>query len=105
MRIAIASYKNDVASQVAEQAGRAPFYLIFDDGETPAEAVKNPFSVGGGGAGYGVAKMLADKSVDTVVAGKFGGNMIGALDQRGLSYRETGGTVAEALRDARGNRS
>lgn len=102
MRVAVASYENDVASAVAEQAGRAPLYLIFDGGETPAEAIKNPFSVGGGGAGYGVAKMLADKSVDTVVAGKFGENMIGALSQRGLSYRETGGTVAEAVRAVMG---
>jgi predicted Fe-Mo cluster-binding NifX family protein len=103
MRIAIASYKNDVDSQVAEQAGRAPFFLIFDDGESPVETVKNPFSVGGGGAGYGVAKMLADKSVDTVIAGKFGRNMIDALKQRNLTYRETGGTVAAAAGGARGN--
>ncbi len=102
MRIAVASYKNDVTAEVAEQAGRAPFYLIFDGDEMPVEAVKNPFAVGGGGAGYGVAKMLADKSVDTVVAGKFGENMTGALKQRGLSYRETGGTVAEAVHAVRG---
>lgn len=96
MKIAVASIGSEKTSQISEVAGRAPFYLIFDQNGEIVEAIKNPFAIGGGGAGFGVAKMLADKDVDTVVAGKFGGNMIGALEERGLKYYEMTGTVEEA---------
>ena len=96
MRIAIASPDTQPGS-VFDQAGRAPCYLVFDEAGDLLETVSNPFAVGGGGAGFGVAKMLADKSVDIVVAGKFGGNMEQAMADRGLAHLVFSGTVAEAI--------
>ena len=62
------------------------------------ETLKNPFAIGGGGAGFAVAKMLKDKNVDIVVAGHYGENMIGALEEKNIKRKELYNlTVKEAL--------
>ena len=99
MLIAIATIKNEVTSQISPQAGRAPFYLIFNGQGKLLKAIKNPFAIGGGGAGFGVAKMLADKGVDLVIAGKFGPNMASALEEREIKFEEKQGTVEEVLKE------
>jgi len=86
MKIAVASTGKDKNSNISKVAGRAPHYLIFDESGEILETISNPFSTGGGGAGYGVAKMLADKDVNTIVAGEFGPNMIEAMNERNLTY-------------------
>jgi predicted Fe-Mo cluster-binding NifX family protein len=96
MKIAVAALKKDQTSQIVSQAGRAPYYLIFDEKANLLEVLKNPFSVGGGGAGFGVAKMLADKQIDAAVAEKFGSNMIEALKGRGIKHYEMSGAANEA---------
>jgi predicted Fe-Mo cluster-binding NifX family protein len=101
MKIAVASQKPE-ASTVAVQAGRAPHYLIYDEGKNFMESISNPFAVGGGGAGFGVAKMLADKDVEIVIAGQFGDKMEQAMDGRGTKHLEFDGSVADALDAALG---
>ncbi|XLQ20092.1 MAG: NifB/NifX family molybdenum-iron cluster-binding protein [Candidatus Moraniibacteriota bacterium] len=95
MKIAVGSMDKNIDSTVSSQAGRAPFFLIFDENGTLLETIKNPFSTGGGGAGLGVAKMLADKSVDKIIAGKFGDKMIEALNTRGVDFEEKEGIVQD----------
>ena len=68
-------------------AGRAPYFLIYEDGKL-VKTIKNPFAVGGGGAGFAVAKMLKDENVDAVVAGHYGENMSGALKEKGVKRIE-----------------
>jgi predicted Fe-Mo cluster-binding NifX family protein len=104
MRIAVASLGKDENSEVSERAGRAPFYLIFNERGKLLEAVSNPFAMGGGGAGFAVAKMLADKAVTVVVAGRFGPNMISAMKERGLKYYEMKGKIGEAILRFLGNK-
>ncbi len=96
MRIAVASVGKEESSEISQQAARAPYYLIFEDGKL-SETLENPFAVGGGGAGFAVAKMLADRGVKRVVAGKFGPNMAGALKERGVEHMEMSGKVSDAL--------
>ena len=96
MRIAVASNKRQTDSEISAQGGRAPYYLVFDEKVNLLEVLSNPFSVGGGGAGFGVAKMLADKNVDMAVAGKFGANMTEALKNRGIAAHELTGRADEA---------
>lgn len=96
MKIAIASMEGDVTAEIALRAGRAPFYIVFEDGRL-IETIKNPFSVGGGGAGLGVAKMLADKSINKVIAGKFGDKMTIALQERGVDFEEREGKIQEIV--------
>ena len=85
MKIAIASLKDDVNSEVSPQAGRAPYYLIFDNKEL-IEAWKNPFTIGGGGAGPAVARYMSEKGVEKIVAGNLGGNMESALTSHGIEF-------------------
>jgi predicted Fe-Mo cluster-binding NifX family protein len=97
MKIAVAVMKRGETSPISDQPGRAAFFLVFDEEGRLLETLKNPFSRGGGGAGFGVAKMLADRQVAAVVASKFGANMAGALEERGLRHYEMEGTAAEAV--------
>jgi len=87
MKIAVASEGKDEDSKISQRGGRAPYYLIFEDGKL-VEKIKNPFAKGGGGAGFSVAYMLADKKVNLVIAGKIGGNMESALKEKGIKYKE-----------------
>ena len=98
MKIAIATLTKDATSQISTQTGRSPYFLLFDEQGVVVEVLKNPFGVGGGGAGFGVAKMLADKEVTAVAGGKFGANMIGALKERNIQSFEMEGTAQEAVR-------
>lgn len=100
MKIAISAEEDSKESKVSQLSGRAPFYLIFEDSEL-VKKIKNPFKIGGGGAGFSVAQMLADENVDLVISGSFGGNMISALENKGIKHKEVSGiTVKEALDNA-----
>lgn len=99
MRRAIAADGTDRNAKVSPTAGRAPHYLIFEDGVL-VKTIRNPFAIGGGGAGYAVAQMLANEHVEEVVSGRFGPNMIGALDEKGIAHRIHTGTVDSAEEDA-----
>ena len=97
MKVAVSSEGKDENSQISPISGRAPYYLIFENGK-PMKTIKNPFRIGGGGAGFGVAEMLADEDVDLIVSGKFGANMKSALDNKGIKYIEMQNiTVKEVL--------
>jgi len=96
MKIAVASDGKDEKSEISLRGGRAPYYLIFE-GKKLVEAVKNPFAVGGGGAGWSVAHMLADKKVDLVYAGRLGPNMVFALKQKKIKFKEASGNVKDII--------
>ncbi len=96
MKIAIASLGQDPTSEVSPQAGRAPYYLIFEDGEL-VEAWKNVFKIGGGGVGLAVAKVMADKNVKKVISGRLGEKMKEALKEKGIDFEEKTGVIKELL--------
>ena len=98
MKIAIASIGQDLLGEIYENGGRAPYYLIIDENNKLLEALKNPFAIGGGGAGSGVAKMLADKGVEKVVVEKVGGNMEEALAERNLNFESASGSIENYLK-------
>ena len=96
MKIAIASEGKDKDSEVSQKGGRAPYYLIFEDKKL-VESIKNPFALGGGGAGFSVAYMLADKKVELVIAGKIGGNMESALKGKKIEFKEESNKKVEEV--------
>jgi len=87
MKVAIASQGKNEKSLISLVGGRAPYYLIFKDKKL-IKAIKNPFRFGGGGAGFGMAEMLADENVALVISGKIGDRMAGALESKGIRYEE-----------------
>ena len=98
MRIAVAAEKDSVDSMVSDRAGRAPYYLVFD-GKNLVKSIKNPFAVGGGGAGFGVVQMLFNEGVEMIVSAKFGNNMLSAINNKGLSYKEVSGRSVKEVVD------
>jgi len=102
--IAVAADGMSEGGDVSAKGARAPYYLLYGAEGNFSESVPNPFAVGGGGAGFSVAKMLADLSVGTFVAGEIGGNMTDALAERGIRFVERTGSVAEALSGVAGER-
>ena len=94
MKIAIASENKTKESEISEKGARAPYYLIFENKKL-IKTLKNPFAVGGGGAGWSVAYMLADEKVDLVIAGRVGPNMETALKEKGLKSKEASGKISE----------
>jgi len=98
MKIAIASSGKKESSTVSPIVGRAPYYLIYDNDDF-VEVIKNPFAVGGGGAGLGVAQMLHDKDIKMIVGGKFGPNVIEAIKEKDMVHKEIGEIdILEALK-------
>ncbi len=98
MKIAIASDGKNIDSKISSKGGRAPYYFIFEDKKL-VETIKNPFAVGGGGAGWSVAYMLADKKVGLVIVEKIGPNMESALKEKGIKFQEKSGKVAEFIKE------
>lgn len=98
MKIAIAADDGAGKGMVSDRGGRAPHYLLYDAEGSFLESLANPFAIGGGGAGFAVAKMLADKGVGVLVAGTIGENMTGALRERGIRHIGMNGAISDALR-------
>lgn len=96
MRIAIAANKPSIDGDISDRAARAPYILIFEDGEL-VETIKNPFTIGGG-AGWSVAYLLGEKNVDLFIAERIGPNMQRALEEQGIKYREMSGKVRDAIK-------
>ncbi len=96
MKIAIASLGKDISSEVSSQAGRSPYYLIFEDKEL-VEVWKNIFSMGGGGAGLSIAKVMSDKKVDKIISANIGEKMLVALAETDINFEEKTGIIQDIL--------
>ena len=103
MKIAIASLGKKETDMISPVAGRAPFYLFFEDKKL-VKVQKNPFLYGSGGAGFAVAKMLADENTEIVITGHLGPNMITALKEKNIkAMMARDMTVKQALEKAINN--
>lgn len=96
MRIAIGSEGKTDEDLVSDVCGRASFFQIYENGEL-LEVIKNPFKIGGGGAGSSVAKMLIDKGVKKIICGKLGPNMVQWLEDKNIPYQELKGMPVKEL--------
>ena len=97
MKIAVASVTPKETSEISPKSGRSRFFLIFGGEGNLPEVLPNPFSRGGGGAGFAVAKVLADKGVDIGVGSQIGEHMEEALTMRKVKYYEMTGNVKDAV--------
>ncbi|MCD6389908.1 MAG: hypothetical protein J7L69_10895, partial [Desulfobulbaceae bacterium] len=97
MKIAVASTGQKKDAAINEQAGRTPFFLIFDDTGNFLEALENPARNQSRRAGPSAALFLADKAVTLVIAGDFGDKMKQVLDEHHIQYVAKTGTASSAV--------
>jgi len=98
VKTAVASNGKNEEAQVSKVSGRAPYFLIFEDGKL-IKTIKNPFRIGGGGAGFAVAEMLSEEKIKMIISGQFGLNIMNAFESKGIQCKEMPGmTAKEALR-------
>ncbi|MBN2093888.1 MAG: NifB/NifX family molybdenum-iron cluster-binding protein [Candidatus Zambryskibacteria bacterium] len=96
MKIAVASLEKNINSEISSQTGRSPYFLIFEEGEL-IEVWKNVFSMGGGGAGLSVAKIMFEKGVNKIIGGNIGENVAQALENKNITFEERSGRVRDVI--------
>ncbi len=74
MKIAITSSGPDLSSTVESRFGRCAYFLVIESDTMEFEALENPNSALGGGAGIQSAQMMVDKGVRAVLTGNCGPN-------------------------------
>jgi predicted Fe-Mo cluster-binding NifX family protein len=84
---------------VSSQAGRSPFFLLFDRQGRLVEAVANPYK-DAANAGIPTLDFLAGKGVKTVVAEGFGSRIVEVMKSKGMRPVEFKGNAGGAVRKA-----
>jgi len=95
--IAIATVGKSANSEISPVAGRAPYYLIFDENGVLLKSIKNPAQRRGRSASSGVIELLIKESCKIVIAGQFGDNMQNQLKANKIEYFESEGIASEVL--------
>ena len=78
MKKVIAALWPEKDAPIAENAARAPYFLVFEN-DNFVKAIKNPFTIWWG-AWFAVAEMLKDIKADVFVAKKIWPNLKNLLD-------------------------
>ncbi len=96
-KIAVAAVGESINSEISMNAGRAPYYLIFDENGDFRKAIKNPAQSSRGGASTVVIDLLLQESCKTVIAGNFGEKMQIQLKANEIKYYEREGIVKNVV--------
>jgi len=96
-KIAVAAEGSTESSKISDKAGRAPFFLIFDQNGAFIKAIKNPAQNQQGGASSSVTALLKKEGVKTLIAVKFGDKMKNNVKAAGIDYSEHSGTAREVV--------
>ena len=97
MKIAVAATGSEKTAAISEQAGRAPFFLFFDESGHFLEAIKNPAQDMLGGAGRTTASFLAEKGATSIIAGNIGDKMEQALLDFHVEFKEKTGVAHDVV--------
>lgn len=84
MKIAITATGASLDAQVEPRFGRCPFFLFVDTDTMDFEAVQNPNTSLGGGAGIQSGQLIAEKDAQFVLTGNCGPNAHQTLSAAGI---------------------
>ena len=98
MKIAVAANSQDSNAQVAMQAARATFYLIYEDGEL-LDVVPNPYSTIDRGAARWASELLQQQGVELLVAGEFGSRFVELLEEININTMTGSGAVSKMVQE------
>lgn len=88
MKLCITTTGENLSARVDPRFGRAPYFLLVDTETLTCEAVANPASATGQGAGIKAAQTLTDRDVEAVLTGMVGPNAVEALQAAGIKTYE-----------------
>ena len=97
--IAVAASDKTTSASVGYQAGRSPFFLMFDKQGAFVEAVGNPYK-DAGNAGIPALDFLAGKGVKVLVAEGFGSQIVEVMKSKGIRPLEFKGNAKDAVKRA-----
>ena len=97
--IAVAASDKTASAAVSSQAGRSPFFLLFDKQGRLVEAVDNPYK-DSGNAGIPTLDFLASKGAKVVVAEGFGPKIVEVMKSKGMRPVEFKGNARDAVKKA-----
>jgi len=97
--VAVAANGKTVSAAVSSQAGRSPFFLLFDRQGALIEAADNPYK-DAGNAGIPTLEFLAGKGAKAVVAEGFGPRIIEVMKSKGMRPVEFKGNAKDAVKKA-----
>jgi len=97
--IAVAASNKTPSASVSSQAGRSPFFLLFDKQGTFVEALDNPYK-DAGNAGIPTLDFLAGKGVKVLVAEGFGSRIVEVMKSKGMRPVEFKGIAKDAVKKA-----
>ena len=98
MKIAVSSTGATLDSTIEVRFGRSPYFLVVNPATLEFEAVPNPNSAIGGGAGIQSAALLTEKGVTVVLTGSCGPNALQVFEESGIRVvTGVSGTVEQAV--------
>jgi predicted Fe-Mo cluster-binding NifX family protein len=95
--IAIAAVRDNVNSEISMIAGKALYYLIFDENGVLLKPIKNPGQNSSRNSSSIVVDLLLKESCKTVIAGKFGEKLKHQLKANNIEYYEREGIVKTVI--------
>ena len=99
MTICITSTGDTLDHEVDPHFGRSTYFIFVDTETLEHEAIPNPNTELGGGAGIQSGQLMSSRGVDTVLTGNVGPNAYRTLQAAGVRvYTGVYGTVQEAVR-------
>lgn len=92
MRIVVISEGESLDSEVGEDFGHSPFFLVVDSDTLDYHVIENEFADSPEGAGVAVAKAITTLKPDAVITGGIGIHGLDILRKSGIyvSYDEEG---------------
>ena len=96
--IAVAAAGENENSEISPVAGRAPYYLIFDENGVFVKFIENSGRSSRRDSSSAVVDLLLKESCKTVIAGQFGEKMKSRLRANRIEFYERTGTVRNVLK-------
>ncbi len=95
--IAVAAVEDNETSKISEIAGKAPWYLIFDETGVFLKSIENPAQSSRRDSSSIVINLLLKESCKTAIAGEFGRKMQNQLKTNKIEYYECQGIAKSVV--------